>query len=246
MMKLDNVSAGYGPCDVIKNISTSANPGELITLLGPNGSGKSTLLKTMAGLIEPRASSSVTVNDTSLNGLSLKARARLIAYLAQERLAPEDMRVSDILELGRAPYRGRLGKISPDGRRAIERSVKNCAIEPLLDRKFGMLSGGEQARILLARALTVDGQVLLADEPVAALDPYYQLSTLNVLRSQARSGKAVIIALHDLNLAAQFADRVWLLNRGQLFADGPPKAVLTPENVESVYQVKLSDGRFSL
>ncbi len=239
MISIKNLRAGFGPCDVLQDVTAEAKLGEFIAVLGPNGSGKSTLLKTICGAIPPRAGSQIRIENRDIQSLGLKERARLVAYLAQERTGMPDMSVLEILEIGRAPYRGRLGKISTDGRRVIEEVVKKTKLEPLMTRNFGSLSGGEQARTLLARALVVDAPILLADEPIAALDPYYQLTTMELLSEQARSGKSVLAALHDLALAARYADRIWLLNKGKIVADGTVEETLTPENIASVYRVNV-------
>lgn len=243
MIAFKNLSAGYGPCDVLQSVSAIANRGELIALIGPNGCGKSTLLKTLCGIISP-SSGSLKLGDTSLSEMPLKARARSIAYLAQSREAMPSMTIEDVVRLGRAPYRGALGKISTGGEAAIASALSRTQSNILHSRRFDSLSGGEQARILLARALAVEAPVLLADEPIAALDPFYQLSMMEILKAEATSGKAVITALHDLSLAAQFANRIWIMHQGKIIADGPPEAVLTDENLKTVFGIKYPKGGF--
>jgi len=154
MIKFEALSSGYGPCDVLQCISAMAQPGELIALIGPNGCGKSTLLKTLCGIISP-SSGHITVNDKSLEDLSLKLRARQIAYLAQSREALPSMSVKEVVRLGRAPYRGGLGKISPEGETAIASALSRTQSDVFKTRRFDSLSGGEQARVLLARVLAV-------------------------------------------------------------------------------------------
>jgi len=243
MIKFENLSAGYGPCDVLQNITMEAKPAELIALIGPNGCGKSTLLKTLCGIITS-SSGSIKIGDKILDELSLKARARNIAYLAQSREAMPSMNVEDIVRLGRAPYRGGLGKISPDGEAAIVSALSRTQSGIFKTRRFDSLSGGEQARVLLARALTVKAPILLADEPIAALDPFYQLSMMEILKAEAASGKTVIAALHDLSLAAQFADRIWIMHQGKIVANGKAKAVLNAENLKAIFGIRLPKGGF--
>jgi len=235
-LSLKDVSAGYGPHPVIQDIAVDAQPGELIALIGPNGSGKSTLIKAMAGLL-PRRTGDIWIGNTPLSFLDPRERAQRLAYLAQDRTAQPAMTVADILELGRAPFRGRLGTISPEGQAAIDRAAQLTDLGSFLTRPFGELSGGEQARVLLARTLVVDAPVLLADEPNAALDPYYQLSTLGILKREAEAGKTVITALHNLSLARKFADTVWVLHEGKLAAAGPTEKVLTDELLQRVFKV---------
>ena len=243
MIKFENLSSGYGPCDVVQSVSAKANPGELIALIGPNGCGKSTLLKTLCGIITP-TSGTIKIGGQNLSNLSLKIRARQISYLAQSREALPSMSVEEIVRLGRAPYRGSLGKISPEGEASIASSLSRTQSDVFKSRRFDSLSGGEQARVLLARALTVEASTLLADEPIAALDPFYQLSMMEILKAEATSGKTVITALHDLSLAAQFADRIWMMNQGKIIANGSPEDVLNAENLKTVFGIKLPKGGF--
>lgn len=243
MIGFESLTAGYGPCHVLQNVSAKAKSGELIALIGPNGCGKSTLLKTLCGIISPR-SGRITINHKSLLDLSLKERAKNISYLAQSREALPSMNVEDVVRLGRAPYRGGLGKISEQGEAAIVSALSRTQSDVFKTRRYDSLSGGEQARILLARALAVEALILLADEPIAALDPFYQLSMMEILKAEAASGTTVITALHDLSLAAQFADRIWMMHNGNIIADGPPKQTLNEENLKTVFGIKFPKGGF--
>ena len=243
MINFQSLTSGYGPCHVLQGVSARATSGELIALIGPNGCGKSTLLKTLCGII-PASSGRITINDTSLRDLSLKNRARQIAYLAQSRESLPSMTVEEVVRLGRAPYRGGLGKVSPDGEAAIASALSRTQSGTFASRRFDGLSGGEQARVLLARALAVDAPILLADEPIAALDPFYQLSMMQTLKAEAASGKTVITALHDLSLAAQFASRIWIMHKGHIIADGSSEKVLTAENLKTVFGIRLPKGGF--
>ncbi len=243
MITFQNLTAGYGSCHVLESISARAAAGEFIALIGPNGCGKSTLLKTLCGIITP-SSGRITLNDKNLREFPLKMRARNIAYLAQSREALPTMQVEEVVRLGRAPFRGGLGKISAAGETAIASALSRTHSEPFKVRRFDSLSGGEQARVLLARALAVGAPVLLADEPIAALDPFYQLSMMQTLKAEAASGKTVIAALHDLSLAAQFADQIWIMHQGTILANGTPNEVLDNENLKTVFGIKLPVGGF--
>ena len=243
MISFQSLTAGYGTKHILQSLDANAKPGELIALIGPNGSGKSTLLKTLCGIITP-SSGRITLNDKNIRDLSLKMRARNIAYLAQSREALPSMSVEEVVRLGRAPYRGSLGKISPEGEAAISSALSRTQSDVFKSRRFDSLSGGEQARVLLARALTVQAPVLLADEPIAALDPFYQLSMMEILKAEAASGKTVITALHDLSLAAQFADRIWMMHEGKIIASGTSEEALNAENLKRVFGIKLPKGGF--
>jgi len=243
MIKFEALSSGYGPYDVLQSISATAKSSELIALIGPNGCGKSTLLKTLCGIIQS-SSGNIIIGEKSLTEMPLKMRARNIAYLSQSREALPSMNVEDVVRLGRAPYRGGLSKISAEGETAIASALLRTETDVFKTRRFDSLSGGEQARVLLARALAVQAPVLLADEPIAALDPFYQLSMMEILKAEAASGKTVVTALHDLSLAAQFADRIWMMHEGKIIADGKPKDVLDSENLKTVFGVKIPKGGF--
>lgn len=245
MMQIESISAGYGSKTIVHDISAQASGGQFIALLGPNGSGKSTLIKTLCGLHAPK-SGQVLWGGSPVHDLPVLTRARTVAYLAQHREAAPGMRGSDIIALGRAPYRGRLGRISADGEAAIKQACTRARVENFMDRSFDTLSGGEQARVLLARALAVEAPILLLDEPIAALDPYYQLIMMDILKQEAQSGRIVIAALHDLALAHQFADRLWVMQNGQLFADATPDTILETGMFEQVFGINPPENGFPL
>ena len=245
MIEARNISAGYRYEPIIKDVSVSAKKGEFIILIGPNGSGKSTLLKSLAGLIPNQTSGHIFIGDVDLRHFSMREKARKISYLSQDRQAAGYMSVADILEIGRAPYRGRLGQLSEDGKAAIKTAAQRTDISGLLSRSFGKLSGGEKARVLLARSLCSDADIILADEPIAALDPYFQITMMQMLRAESASGRTVIAAIHDLKLAHQFGDRIWVLKDGNLLGEGPPESVLEPELIKNVFGIQISPSFFA-
>ncbi len=246
-LQIKNLCAGYGKTPVLQNINCTAQPGELIGLLGPNGSGKSCLLKTIAGLIIPAGGQVMLSNkdvqaNKAVQDLPPRTRAKNIAWLAQDRHVAWALSVGELVALGRAPYRGRLGKYSQADMQAIKTALSAADCLDLQDRSFDSISGGEQARVLLARTLAVDAPILLADEPTASLDPYYQISILQSLSCAAKSGKTVIASLHDLTLARQFCSRVWVLQDGQLVADDKPKTALNPSLLAEVFRIQTKNG----
>ncbi|MEE9347895.1 MAG: ABC transporter ATP-binding protein [Robiginitomaculum sp.] len=243
---IKNLSAGYGERSVLRGVNGAARGGEIIGLLGPNGSGKTTLMKTLLGLHKP-SSGEVTLGAKSVHAMAAKVRAKSLAYLAQTRAAPWPMTARNIVALGRAPHQnifGGFGRINPADARAIDAAIDACGAGDLAGRDITTLSGGEQARIFLARALAVGADVLLADEPVAALDPFYQLTIMEVLRAKAKAGGLVITALHDLSLASHYCDRVWVLDGGRLVADGPPEQALTDAVLSGVFNISRPLGGF--
>ncbi len=240
-LQIEALSAGYGNTPVLQTISASAIPKELIGLVGPNGSGKSCLLKTIAGLITPDRGRAKLFGETTTS-LPPKHRAKRIAWLAQDRSAAWALSVRQLVSLGRAPYRGRLGTLSQTDMQAVEKAMAAAYCTELQTRRFDALSGGEQARVLLARALAVGATLLLADEPTASLDPYYQISIMQSLANEAKSGKIVIVSLHDLALARQFCDRVWVMQKGRLVANDTPQKALSPSLLASVFRIKTENG----
>jgi len=241
---IKNLSAGYGKTSVLSTINAAAEPGELIGLVGPNGSGKSCLLKTIAGLIAPTVGA-VSLSGHSVHSLIPKIRAQKIAWLAQDRNTVWALSVRELVSLGRAPYRGRLGKLSADDKSAVDNALSSAHCSKLQDRRFDHLSGGEQARVLLARALAVCAPLILADEATASLDPYYQLSIMQSLRIEAENGKIVVASLHDLSLAQQFCDRIWVMNAGQLVANDRADAALSGSVLEDVFKIKNLNGQIT-
>jgi len=182
---------------------------------------------------------------SSSRSLALMAAGnQLISYLAQSRKAMPAMSVQDVVNLGRAPYRGTLGKISSEGHMAIEKALSKTQSDVFAQRRFDGLSGGEQARVLLARALAVEAPILFADEPIAALDPFYQISMMEILKAEAESGKTVITALHDLSLAAQFASRIWVMHQGKIVMNETPKTALSKDILKTVFGIRAPVGGF--
>ncbi len=237
MIELVNISAGYGKSPVVQNISVKAGAGEFIGVVGPNGSGKSTLLKSMAGLL-PLQTGEVLWDDKPLAAVDTKERARTIAYLDQARDTQSTLSVRRVVELGRAPYRGELGRLSPEGKMAVDTALEKTRSDRIASRKFNQLSGGEQSRVLLARALSVTAKGLIADEPLTGLDPEYQFLILDCLKNESRRGQLVVTSIQDLRLARQYFDRLWIMNTGSLVADGTPQQVLKSDILKDVFRVE--------
>lgn len=240
-LSVDNVSAEIGDVKLIEGINLTAEQGELIGLIGPNGAGKSSLLKALAQLIT--ASGNITLDDKALRSLSHQTRAITIAYLGQQDHAGWPLTVVDFVSLGRQPYQ----RAWAHGLSRLDRSVvgdvmKQTDLDSLKSRRMNELSGGERARVRLARALAVQAPLLLADEPVASLDPFHQLSVMSLLKQQCEQGKTAIVVLHDLTLASRFCDRLLLLNHGCQVDCGMPRQVLTPKNLQKVYHVEMMHG----
>ncbi len=220
---------------LLDDIALSLQPGELLGLIGPNGAGKSTLLKAIAHLLPYHGE--ILLGGISLARLAPRERALRLAYLGQGDASGWPLRLHDYVALGRLPHR-RSAADEP----AVEAAISRMRLEGLAGRSFDQLSGGERARARLARALAVGSSLLLADEPVAALDPYHQLNVMQLLREQCAEGRSAVVVLHDLTLASRFCDRLLLLDQGCLVACGSARQVLTPKHLQQVYRVQAMLG----
>jgi iron complex transport system ATP-binding protein len=234
---------------LLAGIDLAIGRGELFGLIGPNGAGKSTLVKALMQLLPH--SGEVRLDGDSLGAMSARDRARRLAYLSQDDRLQWPIRVRDLVALGRHPYRGSWWRGGQDARahhsdqEAIEQALEATDVASLRERRADELSGGERARARLARVLAVQAEVLLADEPVAALDPMHQLRVMELLRARCRSGQTVIVVLHDLTLASRFCDRLLLLDQGRAVASGDVETVLSGANLRSVYGVRALIGEHS-
>ena len=236
-----NVHVALGGVKALRGVSAAAEAGAVVGLIGPNGSGKSTLLNTLAGLLTP-SQGSVTLDDRPLSGMTAGERARRVGYMEQTPAIHWPMAVERLVMLGRTPHRPAFAAETQADLNAVESALRRTDVAALRHRAATALSGGERARVMLARVLAGDPAVLLADEPAAGLDPFHQLQVMELLRDLAREGRAVMVVLHDLTLAMRFCDRLILLDNGLVAADGPPEAVLADPAAERVFAVNLRRG----
>ena len=236
MIALEEVSVRLGERLALDRACLACGKGELVALLGPNGAGKTTLLKAIAGLVA--VSGRVMLDGRDAAWMPARQRARLVAYLPQGHVAHWPIAVRDTVAIGRMPHDGGPGRMRAGDEAAVARALAAVDAAHLADRPVTELSGGERARVMLARALAVGAPVLLADEPIAALDPAHQLAVMALIARTAATGATVLAALHDLTLAARFATRAVLLDRGRIVADGPPRDVLTPDRLAQVLGVR--------
>jgi iron complex transport system ATP-binding protein len=220
---------------IVQDASLTLHAGEFTVLLGPNGAGKTTLIRALAGVLP--ADGRVEIGGQPLQALSLRERARRIAYLPQGHVTHWPMDVASVVALGRHPHADAFAAPTTDDRAAVDAALTATGLERLAARSVTSLSGGERARVALARALATQAPVLLADEPTMSLDPRHQLVVMELLVRVARGGTAVLAVLHDLALAARFADRVLMMDGGLLVADGRARDVLTPERIGAVFGV---------
>ena len=227
-----------GGVPVVDGVSLEVAAGGWLAVIGPNGAGKSTLLKAIAGLLPYQGT--VTF-DPPPAGRTRRDLARLLAYVAQQPTLPPDVSVREYVLLGRTPYLGYLGTPGRGDREVADAALARLELDGLAGRRLGTLSGGERQRVALARALAQEPRVLLLDEPTSALDlGHQQLVLESVDRLRREDGLTVVSTLHDLTAAAQYAERLLLLDRGRVAAAGTPREVLTAERIERVYRAHVS------
>jgi iron complex transport system ATP-binding protein len=227
--------------EVLAGVDFELSGGEIVGLIGPNGAGKTTLLRVLAGLIEADEGE-VSVDGTAIADLAPDARGRAISYLAQAGTSEWAVTVETLVGLGRIPHLGRFRGPGPADRDAVRRALGACDVAVLADRPVNRLSGGERARVMLARALAVEAPFLLADEPVAGLDPAHALDVMAVLAARARAGAGIVVVVHDLTIAARHCDRLVLMQEGRIVAEGSPEAVLNQSNLANVYGIHALTG----
>jgi iron complex transport system ATP-binding protein len=248
--------SGLSLCDAVVSLggarrldaaSFEAPSGALTGLLGPNGAGKTTAVRALLGLL-PLDAGTARIGVAAPRRLAPRDRARAVAYLPQARPLAWPMAVRDVVALGRFAHGGPLGRPGPVDAAAVAEALAACDLVELADRAADTLSGGERARMHVARALAAGAPALVADEPTAALDPRHAIAVLDILKARAAAGAAVLVILHDLSLAARCCDRIVLMDRGRVAAAGAPQDVLTPERVAAVYGVaaRWRDGALSV
>ena len=238
-----NLSVKAASTFLVREANLRLIPGELVALLGPNGAGKTSLLRAALGL-EKRSEGLAALDGTDSEKLSPMQRARRVAYLPQQRPLAWPNTVRDVVSLGRFAYGAAPGKLGTADAEAVDRAIEHCGLTDLSNRNTDTLSGGELARVHCARAFAADAPLLVADEPVAALDPHHQFSTMDIVRQFVDDGGGALVVLHDIALAARYATRMVWMKDSRIVADGPPEETLTPERLADVYSVRARvDGR---
>jgi iron complex transport system ATP-binding protein len=246
---LRGVTVELGGRAVVQDVTATVERGEWVALIGPNGAGKTTLLRAVAGLLPHDGD--VSLFGRHAGGLDRRERARLLAVVPQTPETPPWLTVAEYVLMGRTPHLGRLAREGAADRDAAWRALDRLELEELAQRPLGTLSGGERQRAVVARALAQEASVVLLDEPTAALDIGHQQQALELLDGlRDHQGLTLVAAMHDLTLAAQYADRVLLLSEGRIVADGAPGDVLTEEALAEHYgatvRVVTVDGRLAV
>ncbi len=261
LLSLEAVTVALGGREVVKNASLEVRAGELVGLIGPNGAGKTTLLRAAMGLLPSEGR--VELFGAALDSLSARERALRCSYLPQGRNVEWPVSVETVVALGRTPHRSMATRFSEEDRERVEHAMRCLDLVALRERPATELSGGECARVLIARALAQDSPLLLADEPTAGLDASHQISLMDTFRELVggssndrsssdgdssdrdsnRRGRAIVVSLHDLGLAARWCDRLVMMQSGAIVADGEPAEVLTKERLRDVYGIEAHIGR---
>ncbi|MER7056259.1 MULTISPECIES: ABC transporter ATP-binding protein [unclassified Streptomyces] len=233
-LSVDGVTLTAGARHLVRDVSLTARPGETIGLVGPNGSGKSSLLRAVYRVLRPDTGQ-VLVDGSDAWSMPVRRLARTVAAVVQDSAADFDLAVREVVAMGRTPHKRLLDGDTPEDAGLVDSALFEADVAHLADRPFDRLSGGERQRVLIARALAQQPTLLVLDEPTNHLDIRHQLGVLGVLR---RLPATVLLALHDLNLAAYYCDRLYVLSDGAITASGPPGAVLTPRLLAEVYGVE--------
>lgn len=239
MIETRNLTITLGEHCAVRDLSMKLNSGELVGLIGPNGAGKTTLMRALLRLT-PCERGEIFLNGEEITHDPAHFHAGKIAYLPQGQNIAWPLTGRRLVALGRVPHQTSWSRLSAQDDAAIDVAMELAQATAFSDRPVRQLSGGERARILLARALAVGASTLLVDEPTAALDPYFQLTAMEALKTTAQQGTSVCVILHDLNLALRYCDRLYLLNQGELVAQGLPQDVLSDANLKAVYHVDVN------
>jgi iron complex transport system ATP-binding protein len=235
-LEIQNLFASYDGRTALKNVSLSAAGGEILGLVGPNGAGKSSLLRVISGTLAPTRGR-ILLDETDLLALDATARAKKIAVVPQGARMPEAFSAGEVVLMGRTPHLPLFGAERASDFEIAQAAMIRTDADWYAERLMGELSGGEQQRVVIARALAQEPRLLLLDEATAHLDLKHQTALWNLVRDLARSGLIVIAALHDLNLAAQYADRLALMNAGEILVCDKPASVLTSAWLKRAYDV---------
>lgn len=236
LISLRDVSVDRAKRRILSDITLDVLPGEVLALVGPNGAGKSTLLSTLSGEVVPTLGDAV-IGEKPSRDYKPKELARLRSVLLQSNEVSFPFRVSQVVAMGRNPWAGTDEEANDDAR--VSDAMEQVGIAHLADRRFSELSGGERARVSLARVLAQDTDVMLLDEPTAALDLHHQDRVMQLVKSRAQGNRAVVVVVHDVSLAAAYADRIALIVEGRISALGSAADVLTREKLQAVYDVEL-------
>lgn len=233
-LSTENIRLSYGAQEILKGVSINGNTGEFIGIIGPNGSGKSTLLKCIYRILKPHAGQ-VFLDGEELSGISIRNSAKKMAVVAQHNYYNFDFSVMEVVLMGRAPHKKTMERDNAKDFQIAQKALETVEMEGFANRSFSTLSGGEQQRVILARALAQQAPCLILDEPTNHLDITHQIQLMKIVKNLKVT---VISAVHDLNIAAMFCDRLYVLQDGEIVGQGTPQEVLTAEFIKKIYRVE--------
>lgn len=245
MLSVENVSLSFEKTAILEDVSLRLHKGKILGLIGPNGAGKTSLIRTINGSLCVD-SGKIHFKKKDLTSLPPQERSQLIATVSQNRVIPASFTVGQIVSMGRTPYLNWFGQTNRKDDQIVKKAMQRTNVHPLADQPAETLSGGEQQRVILARAFAQQTPLLLLDEPTTHLDIRYQMEFLALLFEHVKKEKtSVIIAMHDLNQALRFCDEILLLSKGKVIADGKPLEVLTEKRLSKVYQypIQIKEGK---
>ena len=241
-LQTQDLSVGYDGKTLIRNVCLEVQKGKIVTLIGPNGSGKSTILKTIVGQLS-KISGTVLVENAAMDRLSRRDIAQKMAIVMTERIHPELMTCRDVVATGRYPYTGALGLLGERDKKIVQAALDRVNAGEIADRPFSAISDGQRQRILLARALCQEPEIIVLDEPTSYLDIRYKLELLTILKELVREGKiAVLVSLHELELAERVSDTVVCVAGNRIDRMGPPEEIFTPDYIAELYHME--KGRY--
>jgi len=236
---LEGISVVLDGHRIVKDVGLNVETGSIAGVIGPNGSGKSTLLRTVYRALRPVAGR-IRLDGVDLLAMPIRESARRVAAVPQEHQSEFDFAVADVVAMGRIPHKGAFDADTSEDRALVDQALDQVGMAEFRRRRFGTLSGGEKQRVLVARALAQQAELLVLDEPTNHLDVRYQLEVMDLL---VTLGTTALVALHDLNIAALYCKRLYVIHDGQVVANGPPDSVLTPDLLESVFGVRATAVR---
>lgn len=233
-IRSQDITQTLGGCEILKGVSIDVQSKKFIGIIGPNGSGKSTFLKCLYRTARPTGGI-IYFDGEAVDSLSYKESARKVAVVAQHNYYNFDFTVEQVVLMGRTPHKKLMERNYAEDYALAQKALETVGMEAMKDRNFSTLSGGEQQRVILARALTQDTQCLILDEPTNHLDIKYQLQLMSIVK---KLNLTVVSAVHDLNIAAMYCDEIYVMNGGRIIRSGPPESVLTPAFIREVYEIQ--------
>lgn len=239
-LEVKNLKFGYNREMILKDVSFNIEKGKFISIIGPNGSGKSTLLKNLNGIYTPNGGK-VTVESIDIDRIKTKELAKKIALVPQNTIIDYEFTVEDIVLMGRHPYKGRFQREDDRDYEIVKEALEMTNTFHLKDRIITEISGGERQRVIIAKALAQNPSIILLDEPTSHLDINHQIEILNLLRKlNQEKGTTIVVVIHDINLASRYSDKIIMLNEGEIIGSGRPEEVITKENIEFAYNLKVA------